>query len=119
MEVPTIFITNADGRTFAVRILQDGARYGRNDCLTVEGETLVEFWDTTHAGEEHFHPVLGNFTGGRYYLSTLRGESRYSSGNLRQTGLCLHGGVPVWKVTGPNMAEVLAFAAGVEAGREV
>ena len=96
-------ITNGIGRTFTVRIIHEGDRYGLRDCLTHdEREPLIEFFDKTHV--EGFTP-LGQFIS-RYYLSTLDKDEDYS--------LTLHGDVPAWTVTAQNVADAVKFAKEVQ-----
>lgn len=92
-------ITNDKGRHFNVRILKQGDRYGRDDCLTVEtaDKILVEFFDATYEGTTH--GPLGQFTCGRYYADTILEGPRLQ-------GLCLHGGEPVWEIDGEAMGIV-------------
>jgi hypothetical protein len=105
----TTEVVNEDGRTFTVRILHEGDRYGLNDCLTHdESEPTIEFFDKTYI--EGF-TSLGQFVS-RYYLSTLE-EPKPSEwlGDLSQaSGIDLHGGIDVWYVTAQNVADAIAFA---------
>jgi len=102
----TIEVINDDGRTFTVRVLTEGDKYGRNDCLTLETDltlydepqTVVEFYDKTYI--EGFTP-LGQFVS-RYYYETLV-DALYS-------GINLDGGVDVWHVSAENVQDALAFA---------
>ena len=117
-------ITNDAGRAFNVRVVRKGDTYGLNDCLTygseggshsscgaasdaaaARGEVLVEFYDATYAN----HPASRGQFVARYYLSTLKERS---SAWLRPPGLCLHGGVPEWVISGRNLAEAVAYAVG-------
>lgn len=108
--------TNDKGRTFAVRYLPEGARYGRTNALTTDRPT-VEFYDTTHADDASgengagFGP-LGQFTGARCYLDTLLGRDGYFSGKLDQDGLILDdGNRDVWSIDGATMRRVVAWLA--------
>jgi hypothetical protein len=93
-----LFVTNEDGITFAVRLVQKGDRYGLHGCLTHdEDETLVEFYDTRY---DHNSDWLEEFTGqfvSRYYAETLLGH---------EGGLCLDGGIYDWQVSAGNMAKI-------------
>ena len=94
-------IINDDGRHFNVRIVVNGARYGRkDDLLHLEDDPLIEFFDATYAGPE-FGP-RGQFVS-RYYLSTLQKRRDGSA-------LCLEGGVPLWHVSTANVAEAIRHA---------
>lgn len=110
---PVRTFTNSDGRTFAVRIVPPGARYGRANVLTNDGPVMAEFYDTTTAddGDGDFRPggrggfgPLGQFVS-RYNVPTLLGTDRYGTGT---GGLCLDGGANarVWRVDGDTMSAV-------------
>lgn len=119
MHTPFTTVTNVHGRTFVVRYLPTGARYGRANCLVNEpgkfgyGSPVVEFYDTTYAddsdgdytpGDKPLHGFgpLGQFVS-RYNVASILGEDAYGSG----TGaLNLHGGVPVWYVDAETMLDV-------------
>ena len=83
-------------REFNVRRIAAGESYGLSNALTAD-KPLVEFWDT-----EHRHTVLGQFTGGRYYESTILDT-------VAGHGLDLNGGVPAWTVDGFAMAQVRSW----------
>lgn len=98
MTALTTTIVNADGRAFLVRLVREGERFGREDCLTHEGEDpLVEFYDVSNTSR--FGP-RGQFVS-RYYLSTL--TENYGN----PLGLDLDGGVPAWSLD--NVAKVAAI----------
>ncbi len=76
---------------WAVRVVENGGKYGLDDCLVNEGTPLVEFYDTRYE-----HTDLGQFVS-RYFIDTLtRGEG----------GLNLDGGVPAWSVNEPCMHRI-------------
>ena len=78
---------------FNVRIVFKGDTYGLNGCLTHEkDEPLVEFYDSRYP-----HTEWGQFVS-RYYVSTIL--------QMRNDGLCLHGGVEAWSVSSKDMATV-------------
>ena len=85
------------GRSFNVRIVRSGDKYGRDHCLTHAGEPMVAFDDADSAGSS-FGP-LGQFVS-RYYVSTLAERPKH-------TGLNLEGGVEVWTVDEDAMELVL------------
>ena len=97
-----ITITNhSNARTFTMRLVQKGDRYGRDMCLTHEkDEPLVEFYDLTYKFDRDVDgEVLGQFTGARYYASTF-----LNGGN--SSGLILDGGNrDVWSLDGAALAE--------------
>jgi len=90
-----------------VRLVPPEGKYGVNNCITNDsGKFLVEFYDLRHK-----HPVFcpeGQFTGGRYYASTLLEDPEWRSGEITH-GLCLDGGVPAWTVSAKQMAVAMAF----------
>lgn len=95
-------ITNIKGRHFNVRILKDGDRYGRDDCLVHDGgKPSVEFFDATYEGTTH--GPLGQFTTGRYYVETLLDAPLHQ-------GLCLYGAeADTWFLDGGAMNVVRAW----------
>lgn len=94
-------ITNLRGRHFNVRILKEGDRYGRDDCLTHEGDKpSVEFFDATYEGS--VHGPLGQFTTGRYYIKTILKANKGE-------GLDLLGYEPAWHIDGVAMDIVRAW----------
>jgi len=93
------------GVTFAVRVIEPGQRYGRNDCLTNDGDgALVEFYDERHKGGGF--DTIGQFVT-RYNEEILDGRGQWSSGDLARTGLNLDGGIPDWSVSADGMGRVL------------
>lgn len=95
-------ITNIAGRHFNVRILKQGDRYGRDDCLTIDdNRILVEFFDATYEGTTH--GPLGQFTTGRYYVETILDAPS-------NQGLCLYGAeADTWFLDGGAMNVVRAW----------
>lgn len=90
---------NSVGRHMQMVALGIGSRYGLDLCQTVENEPLVEFNDLSSWVDDHGR---GQFTGGRYYISTLlEGEN---SGR----GLNLNGGSPGWYLDPHQYATALA-----------
>ncbi|MDF1699862.1 MAG: hypothetical protein P1V36_01700 [Planctomycetota bacterium] len=97
----TTTVVNDSGRAFLVRLVRKGERYGREDCLTHEGEDpLVEFYDLTYV--DRFGP-RGQFVS-RYYLTTLSRDAVFSS------GLRLDGGVPEWSLDKYDVMSVVRWA---------
>jgi hypothetical protein len=100
------FAYGTDGRVFALRVVNQGDAYGRNGCMTHdEAAPMVEFYDTTYAGEcpDIFTGHLGQFVS-RYYVSTLMDTDPTRA-------LALDGGIPEWTVTADSLAQVLASPA--------
>ncbi len=95
-------ITNDQGRSFLVRVVMKGDRYGLDDCLTHDkADPLIELYDQTYAGKKGFGP-RGQFVS-RYYATTL---ADHPTGQ----GLCLDGGIPVWSIDGKAAAPVIEMA---------
>lgn len=64
-----IFHDTDSSMTWAVRIVEQGDKYGLNSCLTHnQDEPLVEFYDTRYE-----HTDYGQFVS-RYYLRTILGH---------------------------------------------
>lgn len=121
MEISKAF-TNDAGRTFNVRVLFAGQKYGRNNCLTWDSEQPgVEFWDATYS-----HEALGQFTGARYYADTICFQDKWTpengfhnTGELQTGGLCLdYGNRDAWSLDASTMREVRLWILGVIAARE-
>lgn len=95
-------ISNDSNILFNVRVVQNGDKYGRQDCLThKEDEPLVEFYDASFIDKDW---PRGQFISS-YYLETL--QSRYVEYG-GHCGICLDGGSPnVWYLDGGAMKEVL------------
>lgn len=88
--------------TWALRLVQFGDNYGRNDQLVHDkAEPMVEFFDTRYS-----HEPLGQFVS-RYYLSTLLDREA-------DVGLNLDGGVPSWSVSAAAMNVVYQWLLEVE-----
>lgn len=83
-----------------VRLVRQGGRYGRQDCLTHrDTEPLVEFYDA-RADEAKFGP-RGQFVS-RYFAATI---AKFPP----ERGLALDFGVPAWTVTPEEMAQAQAW----------
>lgn len=87
-----IFHDTRSHLVWAVRIVEQGDKYGLKDRLTHEGEEpLVEFYDTRYE-----HTDLGQFVS-RYFIDTLAdGEG----------GLNLDGCEPEWTIHRPCMHRI-------------
>lgn len=89
---------NSAGVEFAARIINKGDKYGRDDCLVHDGDRpLVEFHDMD----------AGMFVS-RYNVEILTGESEWSNGDSRETGINLEGSVSKWFVTAEQVQIALA-----------
>lgn len=97
--LPVLDITGANGVPFRVRYVPTGSPYGRDNCLTNDGSPLVEFYDMRYPDCAMGDGVPGQFTGARYFVSTLvEGE---------RTGLVLDGSnAASWTVDNDAMAVV-------------
>lgn len=93
-------VCNDRGRTFHVRVVHLGGRYGLEDCLEHdEREPLIEFYDATYADPTGDFGPRGQFVN-RYNASTLLGDADPTR------GLDLHGGVQVWYLDAAAWHEV-------------
>lgn len=92
-------VTTDAGRTFTVRVLPVGARYGVNDACVIDDAPTVEFYDATYADQGGFGP-LGQFVS-RYHVAALVGRG--------PGGLDLEGGLPQWLVDAATMEVVRAW----------
>lgn len=97
-------ITNQNGRSFNLLVIEAGDQYGRDNCLTHEEgkEPTVEFYDATYQGKNEDW-LFGQFVS-RYYITTLL--ATYNRPGY-PNGLCLDGGVAAWNVDAPAMAVAL------------
>lgn len=97
------FYDNERGQPWTIRIVTEGDKYGRDDCLTYEKEEpVVEFYDADnpHSIDISSGIVLGQFVS-RYYISTI------ADGGTG--GLDLMGYEPKWKITSLMMDNVRAY----------
>lgn len=104
-------VTNDKGKEFAVVLLMPGAKYGLNDCLTLDDESgpVVEFHELIPETCGGIKGTKLNFCS-RYFLDTLNEswgeewrESRFVG------GICLDGGVPEWSIDGQTMEYVVGL----------
>jgi hypothetical protein len=94
-------VTNRNGLSFAVRLVETGDKYGRNLCLThEETRPMVEFYDMRYP-----HTELGQFVS-RYYADTLLNHGF-------RRGLDLDSGEPDWSVDGDAIVLVMRWLAEV------
>ena len=66
------FIDNERNQPWSIRIVEEGDKYGRDDCLTYEKEEpVIEFYDGDNEFDKHTDgTMLGQFVS-RYYISTI------------------------------------------------
>lgn len=89
---------NDRGIELFVRPVLKGDKYGRDDCLTHDGdEAYVEFY-----ADSQWNGVV--FVS-RYYLSTLL--SNVSENGKTVRGVALEGSVPDWTATGNQVRQAL------------
>ncbi len=94
----TLDIQNKNGRKFRAKIIRKGDQYGKDNCLTHDGDKpLVEFWDLTYQNNK-FGPD-GQFVS-RYYVETILEVVN---------GLCLQGDVPEWNIDAEPMTQVVKW----------
>lgn len=93
----TLVVRNRNGKTFTVRLALPGDRYGTSPAPVIGRDPIVEFYDHDRIRPHEPH---GQFTGGRYYLSTLLGRRP-------DTGLILIDSQPEWTVDADAMIEVV------------
>ena len=95
VKVGTMTITSEGGVPFLIRIVGEGERYGRNNCLTHdEPMPLVEFYDGRFP-----HTEFGQFIS-RYYADNILSH---------EGGLDLEFSVPDWKIDADSMRYVRAW----------
>ena len=97
-------ITNNKGRQFNIRIVPQGEKYGRNDCVTNnDTDPIVAFYDATYIqpehGWRHGQPCSS------YFATTLLSDGD----EIARRGLCLHGGIKEWDIDGKAMAVVIDY----------
>jgi hypothetical protein len=101
----TLRTINSSGRSFLIRVVCEGDRYGMNDKIEHdEPDPLIEFYDLGDSPIEtcaKFGP-RGQFVS-RYYLSDLREDQN------DDRDLCLDGGIPVWTVNAYIVNQAIAL----------
>lgn len=109
---PLRTFTAQNGRTFTVRVLPPGARYGTG---TVYADApMVEFYDATYAddslpgGPPGFGP-WGQFVSRYHGATLLEGTPE----DAARRGLCLDGGVPQWTIDRVTMVKVRGWLASM------
>lgn len=94
------FYDNERGQPWTIRIVEEGDKYGLDDCLTYDSkEPVIEFYDADHphSADVASSVILGQFVS-RYYISTI------ADGGTG--GLDLMGYEPKWKITSLMMSNV-------------
>ena len=115
-----MIVTNSEGNTFEVRILRNGDKYGRANCLTWGEEKYstggdgVEFYDTHNSEDASLWQMVS-----RYYIDTLLNDYSTRAPIPENEGLDLHGGVPKWSIDGNTMAKVRQYLRTSTVGSEV
>jgi hypothetical protein len=95
-------VTNDKFLRFNVKLVEVGATYGKDQCLTNTEKPLVEFYDATYAGKEGFD-AEGQF------ISRYDVDSLLSNEKLLFSGLVLNGGIPEWRINDHNVGQVFEW----------
>lgn len=101
----TISVLGIDGRSFTVRLIRAGERWGRQRAvLHQRPDPLVCFHDSSiRFADDADEARYGQFTGGGYNASTLLAHDP-------DARLCLHGGSSaIWTVKAGEMRKVQAL----------
>ena len=101
-------VTNDAGKEFAVVLLMSGAKYGLNDCLTMDDESgpVVEFHELIPETCGSIEGTKLNFIS-RYFLDTLKESWGERARDV--TGICLDGGVPEWSIDAETMQYIVSL----------
>ena len=93
------FIDNERNQPWSIRIVEEGDKYGRDDCLTYEKEEpVIEFYDADNEFDKHTDgTMLGQFVS-RYYISTIMDGTG--------GGLNLMGYEPKWSINSLAMDSI-------------
>ena len=94
------FIDNERSQPWTIRIVEEGDKYGRDDCLTYEKEEpVIEFYDGENLFDEQASDgtMMGQFVS-RYYISTIM--------DGKGGGLNLMGYEPKWQIESLAMDSV-------------
>jgi hypothetical protein len=86
-------VLNENGDAYRARMIFPGDRYGRSDCLTLEGaHPIITIYDAAHEFDvdQETGAALGQF------VSSYRAETFLAI--ERGRNLDMHGGVPKWKL---------------------
>jgi hypothetical protein len=95
-------VPGIDGRPFNARVIRRGDRYGLPDQCVHGGGELVEFCDGSQDPAKQGD--LGQFTGGRYYASTLMESLDHGA-----TALALDSDIPEWTLPASSMEQVMTW----------
>lgn len=88
---------------FNVRIVTKGDAYGKDDCLTHDGDdAIVEFYDAKADAAKFGR--RGQFVSRYYIFTVLDAGGKY--------GLQLDGGSPEWSISPTGMREVHRYLRG-------
>ena len=93
------FIDNERNQPWSIRFVEEGDKYGRDDCLTYEKEEpVIEFYDGDNEFDKHTDgTMLGQFVS-RYYISTIMDGTG--------GGLNLMGYEPKWSINSLAMDSI-------------
>lgn len=100
---PNSMLVTSHGTPFLVRVVFEGDRYGRLDCLVHDQEEpLVEFYDASNGDTPRGYFVS------RYYLETLINPRNGSL--INREGLLLDTGSPHWMLDALALQESITVA---------
>lgn len=97
-----------NGITFNVRRVNQGDKYGLDNCLTHKDEKpMIEFYDSRYSfhSDEHGN-MLGQFIS-RYFLENLLFNFVTEKPRQDHEGICLDGGIPDWCMDGAALSSAL------------
>ncbi len=103
-------LKNVNGSEFLMRLIRVGDAYGRDNCLVNDsGADKVEFFDRDYDFDKDVNgAVLGQFTGGRYYVKTFLSDSTLGRG----AGFSFDNGVAKWSLDESAYQEAREVLAG-------
>lgn len=100
---PNSMLVSSNGTPFLVRIVFQGDRYGRLDCLVHDKQDpLVEFYDASSNDSPR------GFFVSRYYLETL--INPHDGQLVNRSGLLLDTGSPRWALDALALQEAITVA---------
>ncbi len=112
MNIKTFKLDNGYGLPITCRLVEEGDRYGADDCLVNGKEPMLEFYDARHEIDYNFRGTsqearaagaecLGQFIS-RYYISTLKRDLEDMT-----HGLSMYGGIPEWVISKEQLKKAL------------
>lgn len=115
MNIKIFKLDNGYGVPIVCRLVEEGDRYGADDCMVNKKETMLEFYDERYEIDYNFRGTsqeakaagaecLGQFIS-RYFISTLTRDLEDMT-----HGLSLHGGTPEWVISKGQLKKALEEA---------